>query len=384
MTARSVIALCVLAVVGGLTALWAIGGFDALARWAAEGQRAFQNAMAGGLRAIRTGEPGAVATLLGLCFAYGFFHAVGPGHGKVLIGGYGLARRVPAGRLVGLALASSLAQAATAVVLVYSGVLLFNWSREQMTGMADEALQTVSYAAIALIGLWLIWRGLRGLLRQERARRAAAHSQSHVHGPPSALARSSLQPPVPVRASAPIMAHASAPGLANAGAPVAALATAHDHAHPNLHTHDHDHDHDHHHAHGDDAHAHTHHHGAVCDECGHAHGPSIEQAMEVKSLRDAIVLIAGIAIRPCTGALFVLILTWNMGIQMAGIAGAFAMGLGTATVTVAVALGSVFLREGTTFAFSGGGNARVIGSALELTAGALVFLIASQLLLRSI
>jgi ABC-type nickel/cobalt efflux system permease component RcnA len=319
MSARGAGALAaVAAALAGLVALWVFGGFDAAARWAAEGQRAFQNAMAGGLRAIRAGEPGAVATLLGLCFAYGFFHAVGPGHGKILIGGYGLGRRVPAGRLVALALASSLAQAATAVALVYAGVFLFQWSRERMTAIADEALEPASYAAIAAIGLWLLWRGARGLTRHLRS--------------------------APQRAST-----AAVPGSAG--------------------------------AHG---HAHAHPHGGACDSCGHAHGPSVEQAADVRSLRDAVALIAGIAIRPCTGALFVLILTWRMGIEAAGIAGAFAMGLGTATVTVAVALASVSLREGAFVALAGTGGARALGPALELAAGALVALVAGQLLLRSL
>jgi ABC-type nickel/cobalt efflux system permease component RcnA len=122
----------------------------------------------------------------------------------------------------------------------------------------------------------------------------------------------------------------------------------------------------------------------ACESCGHAHGPSVQQAAEVRSLRDAVALVAGIAIRPCTGALFVLILTWRMGIEAAGIAGAFAMGLGTATVTVAVALASVSLREGAFFALSGANGARTVGPALELAAGALVALVAGQLLLRSL
>ncbi|WP_369932504.1 nickel/cobalt transporter [Rhodovulum sp. 12E13] len=294
-----------------LALFWAGDGFDRLARWAAEGQRAFQNAMAGGLRAIKGGQPGAVATLMGLCFAYGFFHAVGPGHGKILIGGYGLGRRVPVRRLAGLAIASSLAQAATAVGLVYVGVLVFDWSRERMTWIADHALEPLSYAAIGAIGLYLLMRGGGRLARAVR------------------------------------------PVTAGSGA------------------------HGHHHDHSDR-------HGHACESCGHAHGPSPEQAAGIRSWRDAALLIGGIAIRPCTGALFLLILTWRMDIVAAGIAGTFAMGLGTASVTVAVALASVSMREGALMALSEGRALRVGLPVLEVAAGALVALVAGQLLLRAI
>jgi ABC-type nickel/cobalt efflux system permease component RcnA len=280
--------------------LWGYGGADQVARWAAAGQRDVQTAMAGALRALKQGQPGALATLWGLCFAYGFFHAAGPGHGKLVIGGYGLGRRVPLLRLSGLALASSLGQAATAVVLIYSAVLLLGWTRQQVQGLSDGLFAALSYGAVGLIGLWLLWRGARKLLR---GRSAAGQDQAQEGAAP-------------------------------------------------------------------------------CETCGHAHGPTVDQAEAVRSLPEALALVGAVAIRPCTGALFLLILTWRLGIDWAGIVGAVVMGLGTATVTVAVAIAAVVFRESTLLqAAAQRSTARAL-ALIEVLAGLTVALLAAQLLMR--
>jgi nickel/cobalt transporter (NicO) family protein len=285
-----------------LAALWAFGLFDALGTWAAEGQRNAQNALAGALRRLRGEEPGALAALIGLAFAYGVFHAAGPGHGKILIGGYGLAENIRLGPLVAIAIGSSLAQATTAVILVYAGVWLLDLTREAMVEVTEKVFAPASYAAIGLIGVWLIWRGARRL----RASQSAGHSHSD-HG----------------------------------------------------HSHDHSHD-------------------EACG-CGHAHGPTPEQLSRVHGLRDALLVMGSIAIRPCTGALFLLILCWRLGIDAVGIAGAYAMGLGTALVTVGVAALSVWARAGTVEALSGGRLARA-APLIEVCAGLLVLLLSVQML----
>ena len=95
--------------------------------------------------------------------------------------------------------------------------------------------------------------------------------------------------------------------------------------------------------------------------------------------RDAAALIAGVAIRPCSGALFLLILTFQLGIGAAGVAGAFAMGLGVALVTMAVALMAVWSREG---ALASLGEARIWRAlpVLELAAGAIIAVLAFGLM----
>jgi ABC-type nickel/cobalt efflux system permease component RcnA len=299
---RPILSLAALALAALVIWLWGFGGAAQVSAWARAGQAETQQAMARLLRALRAGEPGALAGLMGLCFAYGFFHAAGPGHGKLLIGGYGMAARVSALRLSLLALASSFAQAAAAVLLVYAGIFVFDLTRQHMTDLAEDIMAPASFAAIALVGLWLAIRGLRRW-RQNR--------------------------PAPT----------------------------HDHHH---------HDHD-----------------APCASCGHKHGPTLAEAEAVTTWRDAAALIGAVAIRPCTGALFLLILTWRMGLDLAGILGAFAMGLGTASVTLAVALASVTLREGALARLATGDTARAL-PLFEIAAGVIIAALSTHLMLSTL
>jgi nickel/cobalt transporter (NicO) family protein len=294
----------------GLGLLWLTGGMGVLQAWVQGMQHAAQDRLAGTVRALKGGQPGALLALLAVCFSYGVLHAAGPGHGKMLIGGYGVARRVPVLPLAGIALAASLAQAAVAVVLVYAAVAVLGWTRQAVVGTAEDIMAPVSHALIAGLGLWLVWRGARGLRAQEAT--AAAHGHEHHH-------------------------HA-------------------------------DHEHDDH-VHGPD--------------CGHAHGPTLDEVSRLTGWRDTAALITGIAMRPCSGALFLLILTWQIGVGVAGVAGAFAMGLGTAAVTVAVAGMAVWAREGALASISSGRVARAL-PVLELAAGVVITLVALGLLQQSL
>jgi ABC-type nickel/cobalt efflux system permease component RcnA len=315
-----------LALVVSFGLLWALGALDGLAGWLQDVQRAAQDRLAGAIRALRGGEPGALAAFWALCFGYGVVHAAGPGHGKLVIGGYGLARRVPVARLAGLALASSLAQAAVAVALVYALVAMLGLARGAVEGAAEAWLTPAGHMMIAGLGLWLVWRGVRGLARQ-------------------------------------------------AAAPVLAGATGGAGHHGHGHAHDH-----HHHPHDDHADGQG---PGSCARCGHAHGPTLEQVERVVGFRDGLALVAGIALRPCAGALFVLILTWQLGIALAGVAGAFIMAAGTALVTVGTAALSVWAREGAFAALPGDRMARVL-PLVEVTLGAALAAAAFGLFLQAL
>lgn len=129
----------------------------------------------------------------------------------------------------------------------------------------------------------------------------------------------------------------------------------------------------HHHDHG---HHHSDHHG---EDCGHAHGPSIEEIARVASWRDAALLVGAVAARPCSGALLLLILTWQLGIGWSGVAGACAMALGTAMVGIAVAVPAVAARESLPAGAARLGWLRIALPVAELGAGGAIVLMALSL-----
>ena len=96
------------------------------------------------------------------------------------------------------------------------------------------------------------------------------------------------------------------------------------------------HDH-HHHDHG--------HHPRHDEHCGHAHVPDARQVKGEWSLAKAFSLSFAVGIRPCTGAILVLIFANALGLYWAGIASTFAMAAGTFLTVTAIAAVAVYSRR---------------------------------------
>jgi ABC-type nickel/cobalt efflux system permease component RcnA len=289
------------------------GAFGGIFGWVLRTQQSLQRDLATGVKNLKSENAMAGAVVLAaLSFIYGVVHAVGPGHGKMVISSYVVANEETVRRGVVISFIAAALQALTAVALV--GILAFalNASGLQINAWSNQ-LETVSYALIALVGAWLLATQLIRLYRRWQDQRASASHAVHDH-----------------------------------------------------HHHDH-------------AHAHQHH--------DHAEGEACSHIVDARDLagpfdwRKIGAVVFSVGIRPCTGAILVLVFALTQGMFWAGVAATFAMALGTAITVAALATLALGSRElalklgGRTGAFA---NAvwtlcAIGGSALILLFGATLF-----------
>jgi nickel/cobalt exporter len=243
-------------------------------------------------------------SLFGLSFFYGIFHAAGPGHGKAVISSYLVANGETWRRGVVLSFASALIQALVAVVVVGVAAALLNATAATMNNTVN-VIETVSYALIIVIGLRLLWVKGRAFFATLRT----------MHRPA----------PVGAAVTPPDQLHAHA---------------GHEHHDRRGHDHhDHQHNDDGHHHHGTNGHSHD---GLVHCEChnhasawGHAHAPEPEELAGPGGWQRGLSAIVAVGLRPCSGAILVLVFALAQGLFWAGVVATFVMGLGTA-ITVAI------------------------------------------------
>ncbi|MCJ2122585.1 nickel/cobalt transporter [Methylobacterium sp. J-077] len=118
-------------------------------------QASFSRSLNAAVVALKGG--GAWAPLIGLAFAYGVFHAAGPGHGKAVIAGYILAGERALRRGCALSACAALLQALVAGAIVGIGTVVLNATAATVT-RAGTVIETVSFTLVALVGLALTWR----------------------------------------------------------------------------------------------------------------------------------------------------------------------------------------------------------------------------------
>jgi nickel/cobalt exporter len=310
--------------------------------WLLAKQSEFYRQMSATIRAAKS-DGSAVWTLLFISFAYGIFHAAGPGHGKAVIASYLVANRETFRRGIVLSFASALMQSLVAILIVGISAWVLNATARTMC-RAEGAIEIASYGLIALFGLRLVWLKGRTFLRALQAAQ-----------------------PVPAIAGVP---H-----------------DHHDHGHHHHHdAHDH---HDHAHHHHDHAHARAvHHHGQdhvqdhVHDEhCGHSHGPTPNELAGPGGWRRGFAAILTVGIRPCSGAILVLVFALAQGLFWAGIAATFLMGLGTAITVAAIAVIAVSAKDVAARLSAGrDGGGALFMRGIEFGAACLVLLFGAGLL----
>ncbi len=241
--------------------------------WILAKQAEFSRAMTAAARAVRS-DTSALMTLLGFAFAYGVFHAAGPGHGKAIVASYIVANEAELKRGAAIATAAAALQGLVAVALVAAIAIILGATRRQLTS-AVNFVELASYAAISVFGAWLLVRKGRGLL---------------------ALLRGDA-------------------GMA----------------------------------------------------CNHFHMPQ-PRTVASWSLRDAAAATVAAGIRPCTGAILILVFTLSQGIFWAGIAAVAAMAAGVAVTTSGIAAVAVYFKAFAVRLAAGGERGIWIVALIEMLA----------------
>lgn len=212
-----------------------------------------------------------------ISFAYGVFHAAGPGHGKTVLVTYLTTQPESIKQGLRISFAAALLQAAVAISLVTVVLVLLQQTVKQ-TNTLGLQVEQASYLLVMVVGLYLLVRSLRALLaqRSRASHRPADHQHKHEH-------------------------------------------------------HDHRCEHSHQHA-GDGSHQHAH--------CNHSYAPS-----QQLSRWQALAVVVSMGLRPCSGAIVVLIYAQLVGIYWVGILATVLMGLGTGLTVALLGWVSISMRE---------------------------------------
>ena len=219
-------------------------------------QRSLYGELAAAVDGLKSGASAwPLFALLGISFLYGVFHAIGPGHGKIVISSYLVAKGSRFRRGLALSFAAALVQAASAILLVGLLAMALKLSRFEINNQSI-LLEEGSYGLVMLIGLWMLVSILWG------------------------------------------------------GAGV-----GHEH-------------------HG--GHRHAHHVDPVA--------PAIVGGRRGRALRGGLAVVLATGIRPCSGAILVLLFSLAQGMFLTGVGAAIVMAVGTGVTISGLAVLAVFSR----------------------------------------
>ncbi|WP_019615611.1 nickel/cobalt transporter [Psychromonas ossibalaenae] len=226
-------------------------------------------------------------SLAGLSFIYGVLHSAGPGHGKIIVTTYLATHPTKVKVSLILSALASLMQAVVAVLLVSVLLLVYQSSMREINHKA-ELLIGFSFFALILLGLFISYRALKQIV--------LFNKKSKVTGEKQILTLNSLKQ---------IQAENKADSyqLKRTAGIKAADCEKH----------------------------------SACG-CGHKHLADAAQINQSSSLREYAAVIFSIGIRPCTGAIMVLLFANMLDIYWLGIISAFVMAIGTAATISSIAL----------------------------------------------
>lgn len=293
--------------------------------WINTWQQSFYRALTGSLKAMRE-DPWALKTLLGLSFAYGIFHAAGPGHGKAVISSYMIANETALRRGIMISLISALLQGVAAIGLVAAAYILLRGSGITMT-KATWVMELASFGMVTLFGVWLLGRKLYALR--------------------------------PRYSSLPIFANATQ-GSGTTGLRFQAVEVGHDHTDLTP--------------------------GTYCADCGELHIPD-PASLKAKdfSLHEAWSAMIAVGLRPCSGAILVMSFSLLNGLYIGGALSVLAMSLGTAITVSILAMIAVGAKDlAVRLAGPRSRGARLVSNGIEIFGALFIIFIGAALLAASL
>ena len=294
------------------------GPFSGILLWAIHLQTRFYTGLTDALSRMTSGGH-AAQWLIGLSLLYGVFHAVGPGHGKAVVSAYLFATGDTLRRGVALSFAAAFVQALSALAIVSVAAIIFQVTAVTMTHVTDM-VEIGSYTSITLVGLALL---------TSRIRLALA-------GPRPALTTSRFVcEELPAGCIEMPAANSDATGqIASVSEPIV--------------------------------------HGR---NCGCADAIRLAERQPAQSWAGYVPAVVSVGIRPCSGALIVLVFALSQGLFPAGVLSVFAMAIGTGSTVALVAILSVTARDLMVRSVSGN-DARVaaLSAGLQILAATLFML----------